>query len=72
MLQCVRGDRRDDGQGFVHAMIASSHREYRGKSHAQITSAAPPRDHEVRVRDREYDPTRILECARKRIEFLDS
>jgi len=53
-------------------MIAASRRERRGEIHAQIISAAPPRDHEVRVRDREYDPTRILECARKRIEFLDS
>jgi hypothetical protein len=72
MLQYVRGDRRADGQGFVHVMIASSHRERRGEIHAQITSGAPPHDHEVRVRDRECDPTRILECARKRIEFLFS
>jgi len=51
MPQFVRGHRRDDGQGFVHTMIASSHRERRGETHAQITSAAPPRDHEVHVRD---------------------
>jgi hypothetical protein len=40
--------------------------------HAQIISREHRRTTMFRVRDRECDLTHILECARKRIEFLFS